>query len=396
MKLFIIAGEHSGDALGAALMRGLAELAPEPVAYEGIGGPLMQAEGVESLFPMRDLSLMGLSEVVPRLFAIRRRIAQTVRAVVRAAPDALITIDSPDFCLRVARQARAELPGLRTIHYVAPSVWAWRSGRAARMARSIDHVLALLPFEPPYMEAAGMSSDFVGHPVAAAAQADAGAAQRFRAGHGIAPDVPLVLALPGSRRGEVARHAPVFGQTLHLLHARHPDLRVVVPTVRGLSAEVAASCAGWPGAPVILDPDDARDPDEKAAAFAASDAALTASGTVSLELAAAGVPMVVAYGMSTLNWMIARLMIRLETATLVNLVSETRAVPEHLGPYECRAERIAPTLERVLSDPLERARQREAMGLTLRCLGAEEEEPGRRAARSVLIHLASAGAQPVR
>jgi lipid-A-disaccharide synthase len=387
MKLFIVAGEHSGDSLGAELMRELVELAQEPVRFEGIGGPRMQAQGLASLFEMQELSLMGLTEILPRLFSIRARIAQTTDAILRAAPDALITIDSPEFCLRVARRARAALPGLRTIHYVAPSVWAWRPGRAARMARSIDHVLTLLPFEPPYMQAAGMSSDFVGHPVAAAAQADAAAAQRFRVRHAIATDAPLVLALPGSRRGEISRHAGEFGRTLHLLHARRPDLRVVVPTVRGLRAEVAARCADWPGAPVILEPDNADAPDEKAAAFAAADAALAASGTVSLELAAAGVPMVVAYSLNRLNWELGRRLIHLDTVTLVNLVSETRAVPEHLGPHECRAERMAPTLERVLSDPGERARQRAAMQLTLQRLGQGLEAPGRRAARSVLTHL---------
>lgn len=387
MKLFIVAGEHSGDALGAALMRELAELAHEPVTFEGIGGPLMQAQGLHSLFEMQELSLMGVSEIVPRLFAIRARIAQTVQAVVQGAPDGLITIDSPEFCLRVARKARAELPRLRTIHYVAPSVWAWRPRRAARMARSIEHVLTLLPFEPPYMQAAGMSSAFVGHPVAAAAQPDARAGRQFRSRYGIGPDAPLMLALPGSRRGEIARHAPLFGRTLHLLRARHPDLRVVVPVVRGLRADVVARCADWPEPPVILDPDDASDRDAKAGAFAAADAALAASGTVTLELAAAGVPMVVAYDLSRLNWVLAKWMIRLDTVTLVNLVSETRAVPEHLGPDECRPERIAPTLERVLSDPDERARQRAAMRLTLQRLGRDEEAPGRRAARSVLRHL---------
>ena len=164
MRVFLVAGEASGDALGAALMAGLRALCAD-VAFDGIGGPLMEAEGLQSRFPMEELSVMGLMEVLPKYRHLKRRIAETADAVVALRPDVLITIDSPDFGLRVARAARARWPDLRTVHYVAPSVWAWRPGRAAKMAPVIDHVLALLPFEPPYMEAAGMTCDFVGHPV---------------------------------------------------------------------------------------------------------------------------------------------------------------------------------------------------------------------------------------
>ena len=200
MKFFLIAGEPSGDQLGAALMAGLRELAPD-VEIVGIGGDAMAAQGLESLFPMRELSLMGIWEVLPKYRHLKRRIAQTAQAVADSRPDVLVTIDSPDFGLRVARQVRAARPGIRTVHYVAPSVWAWRPGRAARMAEVIDHVLAILPFEPPLMRAAGMSCDFVGHPIVAEPQAGAEQAAAFRAAHAIAADAPLVLCLPGSRRG---------------------------------------------------------------------------------------------------------------------------------------------------------------------------------------------------
>ena len=163
----------------------------------------MAAQGLESLFPMSELSLMGIWEILPKYRALKRRIAQTAQAVIDAAPDVLVTIDSPDFGLRVARIVRAAAPRIRTVHYVAPSVWAWRSGRAAKMAQVIDHVLAILPFEPPLMQAAGMTCDFVGHPVVAEPLASPAEAAAFRARHGIAADAPLVLCLPGSRRGEV-------------------------------------------------------------------------------------------------------------------------------------------------------------------------------------------------
>lgn len=278
VHIFLVAGEPSGDRLGAALMAGLSALVPG-VRFSGVGGPAMAAEGLQSLFPMAELSVMGLLEVLPRYPALRRRMIETAEALVAAAPDAVVTIDSPDFCLRVLARARAARPGLRTIHYVAPSVWAWRPGRARRMAPLVDHVLALLPFEPPLMEDAGMGCSFVGHPAAAAPPATPAEVAAFRAHHGIGA-APVLLALPGSRRGEVARLAPVFGQALAGLVARRPDLRVVVPAVAALGAEVCARVAGWPGAPVVIVEGEGPD-GAKAAAFGAARAAIAASGTVS-------------------------------------------------------------------------------------------------------------------
>ncbi|MFN3970737.1 MAG: lipid-A-disaccharide synthase [Gemmobacter sp.] len=378
MSLFLIAGEPSGDRLGAALMAGLRDLVPD-VAFQGIGGPLMQAQGMASRFPMQELSVMGLAEILPKYPHLKRRIRETAAAVDAAAPDALVTIDSPDFCLRVAGLARAARPGLRTIHYVAPSVWAWRPGRAARMAQVIDHVLALLPFEPPYMTAAGMTCDFVGHPVVAERQAT----QAERQAH--AGPSPLILALPGSRRGEVARMAPVIGTTLALLKPRFPDLWVVLPTVAGVRDLVGEVTQAWPVRPRIVE-----DAGLKRGAFAAADVALAASGTVSLELAAAGCPMVIAYDMHPVTMWLMRRMARVDTVTLVNLVSETRAVPEFLG-RDCRAARIAPALARLLDDPAARAAQTAAMALTMDRLGRGGEAPGMRAARSVLAALGRGG-----
>lgn len=376
MKVYLIAGEASGDRLGRALMAGLRQLVPD-VTFHGIGGPAMQGEGLTSLFPMEELSVMGLVEVLPKYRHLLRRKDEAVADVLRVAPDVLVTIDAPDFCLRVAAGVKAVRPDLRTVHYVAPSVWAWRPGRAAKMARMIDHVLAILPFEPPYMEAAGMTCDFVGHPVVAEPQAGPEEALRFRVAHDVAPEDPLLLVLPGSRRGEVERLAPIFCRTLGLLPQRP---KVVVPTVRGTADLVARVTADWPIRPIILPPDA---PEEKRAAFAAADAALAASGTVSLELAAADVPMVIAYRFNTLTWLLIRRLIRIDTATLVNLVSETRAVPEFIGEG-CRPERIAPALTALLSGGENRAAQTEAMAVTMLRLGRGGEPPGLRAARSVL------------
>jgi lipid-A-disaccharide synthase len=271
----------------------------------------------------------------------------------------------------VAKIVRAARPDFRTIHYVAPSVWAWRPGRAAKMARVIDHVLALLPFEPPYMEAAGMTCDFVGHPVVTEPVATDEEAGAFRATHGIAPDAPLILVLPGSRRSEISRLAPIFGQALRGVQAR-----LVLPTLPHLVPALEAEIAHWPEKPILLHSDEAA----KRAAFKAADAALAASGTVSLELAANRTPMVIAYDFNRLTRALVKRAIKVDTVTLVNLVSDTRAVPEFLAE-DCRPDAIRAGLEAVLADP---AAQHAAMALTMERLGQGGDPPGRRAARSVL------------
>jgi lipid-A-disaccharide synthase len=321
---------------------------------------------------MEELSVMGIAEVLPKYFHLKRRIREAAEAALASGAKALVTIDSPDFCLRVAAIVKTARPEFRTIHYVAPSVWAWRPGRAAKMAKVIDHVLALLPFEPPYMTAAGMTCDFVGHPVVAEALASDAERAAF-AGQG-----PLLLALPGSRRSEVTRLAPVFGEVVRHLKARHPDLRVALPTVRGVAGLVRELTANWEVPPQVIE-----DAVLKRGAFAAADVALAASGTVSLELAANGCPMVIAYDMHPLTLWLMRRAALIDTVTLVNLVSDTRVVPEFIGP-DCRAEQIAPALEAVLADP---GAQKSAMATTMERLGKGGEPPGLRAARSVLAAL---------
>jgi lipid-A-disaccharide synthase len=386
MRLFLVAGEPSGDKLGAALMAGLKQLSPG-VEFHGIGGPLMEAEGMQSFFPMSELSVVGIAEILPKYFELKRRIEETAAEVVRLAPDAMITIDIPEFSLRVAKLVRKQAPQQRNVHYVAPTVWAWRPKRAAKMAPDIDQVLALLPFEPPYMEAAGMRCDFVGHPVVAEPQASVDEAAAFRADHGIAADAPLILALPGSRRGEIKALAPIFGDALCTVLEALPEARVLVPTVAARADMVRDALADWPGAPILLDPrgaDEATSLAAKRAAFAAADVALAASGTVSLELAAADTPMVIGYAGPWLSRIYVERMLLVDTVTLVNLVTDTRTVPEFLGKA-CKAEDIAPALLDVLRDPsAQRVAMREAMDM----LGRGQEAPGLRAARAVLDGLA--------
>lgn len=380
MRVFIIAGEASGDKLGAALMEGLQSL-QSGVQFQGVGGPLMESKGLQSRFPMDELSVMGIAEILPKCRHLMRRINETAEAVIAANPDVLITIDSPDFSLRVARRVKART-SIRTVHYVAPTVWAWRAGRAAKMAQVIDQVLALFPFEPPYMTAAGMECDFVGHPVVAEPVAAQAEAEAFRAAHAMG-NAPMMLVLPGSRRGEVGRLAPVFGAALKPVMAAHPDMRVVVPTTGNVTQAVRAAVRDWPVDPVILDPE-GMTPEAyaalKRAAFRAADMALAASGTVSLELAAADTPMVIAYDMSWLSRIIISRMLKIDTVTLVSLVSDTRIIPEFIGK-NCDPAKIAPAIEAVLAHP---EAQRAAMAVTMERLGKGGEAPGVRAARAVL------------
>ncbi|MGH1465331.1 MAG: lipid-A-disaccharide synthase [Cognatishimia sp.] len=380
MKVYVIAGELSGDKLGAALMSGLLQLHDSDIEFRGIGGPLMAQQGLTSQFPMNELSVMGLVEILPKYFDLKRRIQQCVDAILEWQPDVIITIDSPDFCLRVAKAVR-EKSNLRTVHYVAPSVWAWRSGRAAKMASFIDQVLALLPFEPPYMTAHGMRCDFVGHPVVSEPLPSPKAVKTLKTDLGF--DGPTCLVLPGSRRSEVSRLLPVFVQTMENLQSLRPDLNFVLPAagpvadlVRELTAEMAMP-------PHILDASElpaGEAETRKRAAFAMADMALAVSGTVSLELAATGTPMVIAYDVNIITRTIMKRLLKVDTLTLANLVTDTREIPEFLGK-DCIAEKIAPALLDLLEAP---ESQKGILSDTMRLLGRDDQDPGLRAAAAVL------------
>ena len=348
MRIFVIAGEPSGDALGAGLMAALRDVQSD-VTFAGVGGAGMEAQGLRSIFPMSDLSVMGLAEILPRYPRLRRRLAQTIRAAQAFRPDILLTVDSPGFTLRVARALKRRLP-VHTVHYGAPSVWAWRPHRARRLRGVVDHLLALFPFEPPLFEEHGIRCTFVGHPAAHAPQATGarGAALGQRLGIG---DAPMLLLLPGSRGAEVARLMPVMGQTLSLLQSHIPTLRPVLLPAPAVAGQVHRLMRDWPVVSDMLDLN-TTDPDaamQRSAAMQAADVALAASGSVTLELAAAGTPMVVAYDMHPVTRALVRRMLVADTVTLVNRVTDTRAVPEFLG-RNCRPEPIAAALRGLLRD----------------------------------------------
>jgi lipid-A-disaccharide synthase len=380
--IFLIAGEPSGDLLGARLMAALKTETGGRVRFAGVGGELMAAEGLRSLFPLDDLAVMGLVEVLPHIRRIHRRLEQAVEAVQAAAPDALVTIDSPVFTLRVSRRLVGK--GFALIHYVAPSVWAWKPWRARQVARYLDHLIALLPFEPPYFEEHGLATSFVGHPaVEAPVVTDDGVA--FRRAHGIPPGAPLLCLLPGSRRAEVARLAPVFGRALKLLAVRRADLHALVPTVAGVEGMVRRAVRDWPVPTVVV-----SGTGDKYRAFAASQLALAASGTVAVELAIAGVPAVIAYRVNPLSAFLARRLIKVDYVSIPNLVMGQEVQPEFLQE-RCTAENLATALQHLLDDPAARRRQLEGGAVAAQKLGSGGPAPSRRAARSILSVIGCGG-----
>ncbi len=379
--LYLLAGEVSGDLLGGRLMAALTAQTGGRVAFAGVGGAMMQAQGLNSLFPMEELSLMGLAEILPHLPKLLRRLKETEADVRVQRPAALVTIDAPSFTLRISKKV-ADL-GIPRFHYVAPQVWAWRQGRARKLATKTDHLLTLLPFEPPYFTRYGLPTDYVGHPVieGGAGQGD-GAAFRLR--HGIGSSAPVLLVLPGSRRGEVGRLLGVFGETVTRLAAQVPALRVIVPTVAPVAATVGDAVATWPGQPVVIE-----GTAEKFDAFAASTAALAASGTVALELALAEVPSVIAYRMNALTWALVQQMIRIPYASLVNLILERELFPEKLQD-RCTPEEMTNALAELLApNSTAAAVQRAGFGLLREKLGVGHETPSDRAARIILSRISA-------
>lgn len=364
LHVCLIAGEHSGDHMGALMMRALVARTGGNVRFSGIGGAEMIAEGERygfaSFFPMEELAIAGIFEILPHIPNVLRRVRETAGRVRALRPDVVITIDSPAFAFRVGHKLKGS--GIRHVHYVAPTVWAWRPRRARMIAGFLTHLLTIFPFEEPYFSKWGLASTFVGHPTAEMGL-DRGDGAAFRAAHGLAPDQPLLCVLPGSRRSEVARLLPLFGEAVHHLKARFPDLAVVVPTVATVAATVKAAVASWPG-PVIVTEGMAA----KRNAFAAATAALAASGTVTYELAVAELPMVVAYRMAPASAAVIRMMIRVKYASVVNIVLGRQVAAECIQE-KCTLDNLVHEVGLLLADPAARARQKAELRLVAEALG---------------------------
>ena len=378
-KIFLIATEESGDRLGAHLMKVLRQRLGGAVSFEGVGGLAMAKEGLNSLFPIEELSIMGFSAVIKQLPKHLRLIRQTAGAVVRAWPDILVIIDSPDFTHRVARRVRARDPSIPIVDYVSPTVWAWRPGRARAMRGYVDHVLALLPFEPEeYRRLHGPPCSYVGHPLTEQLGLLRPNAEEQERRNG---SPPVLLVLPGSRRGEIRRHMAVFGEALDRLKAAGQEFELILPTMPHLLEGVREGVGAWKVTPRIVVGEQ-----EKRAAFRIATAALAKSGTVTLELALAGVPMVTAYRTGELEAFILRRALNVTSVILANLVIGENVVPEFLQE-NCTAEKLASALGEVLTDSPMRRRQVEAFGRIDAIMSTGNQPPSVRAADIVLAML---------
>jgi lipid-A-disaccharide synthase len=381
--IYIVAGEASGDALGARLLAALRARAPS-LSFAGIGGDRLAEQGMRSLFPMRELALMGLLEVLPKIRRLARRMAETVADITARRPAVIVTIDSPGFALRLAE--RVKPLGIPIIHYVAPQVWAWRPGRVEKIRSRVDRILCLLPFEPVIFDSAGIPADFVGHPVLESG-ADRGDAARFRAAHGIAPEQRVLLVMPGSRRMEVKRLLPVFGEAIRAISARLPGIRPVVAVSPVVAEAVRAGAAGWPTRPILVE--SLADKHDAFAAAASGGAGLIKSGTSSLEMAVAGVPHLIAYRANPVTAAIVRRLVRVPYASLVNLLAEREAVPEFIQE-RATAPLLAEALHRLLTDAATAAAQRAAYAEVLAKLHPPGLMPSE-AAAEVVLRLLPAG-----
>lgn len=375
-KIFLIATEASGDRLGASLMKVLRQRLGDAVRFEGIGGQQMAREGLASLFPIEELSIIGLTAVVRQLPKIVRLIRNTAKAVADAGPDALVMIDSPDFTHRVARRVRARDRSIPIIHYVSPSVWAWRPGRARAMRTYVDHVLALLPFEPKeYERLRGPPCSYVGHPLTEQAKLLRPKPEEQRRRD---EPPPVVLVLPGSRRSEISQHMAVFGQALARLHSEGMAPELILPTMPHLQEAVSQALVDWPVQPRVV-----LGEQEKRAAFRIARGALAKSGTVTLELAIAGVPMVAAYRTGAAEAWVLRRLIKANSVILANLVVGENVVPEYLQ-QDCTPEKLSHALREVLADSTLRQRQLSAFAKIDAIMSTGSEPPSVRAAEIVL------------
>lgn len=323
IKVFIIAGESSGDNLGAALMRAM-KAKNSDIEFIGVGGDAMQKEGLKTIFPMQELSVMGIAEVLPKLFKILARIRQTIDAILQEKPNVVVTIDSPDFCFRVVKKLKSKTKAIPCVHYVAPSVWAWRPNRAKKVAQFLDCILTLLPFEPPYFEAHHLRAVFVGHPIVEKSSAR-GDGNRFRKKYALKDSAPIFCMLPGSRMSELSRLLGKFSETADKILHHHPDMVIVIPTLPHLKNYIEKFFVGRGINPILITSEE-----DKFDCFVASALALAASGTVSLELALADTPHIIAYKLSPVSAWVAKNFIKIPYVNLVNILLNRPVVPELL------------------------------------------------------------------
>ena len=378
-SVYIIAGEASGDLIGAHLMRSLKEQTSDDITFYGVGGPKMIEQGMESIFPFYELSMLGAVEILPYLFNIAARIRITVEDIIAKAPDIVITIDSPGFCFRVVERLRGEQLGFscKFVHYVAPTVWVYKPERAALCAKLFDHMLVLLPFEPPYFEKEGLACTWVGHPVVA--ETNAGDGNAFRQKYEIPADAPLFCLLPGSRKGEVERHMPIFAKAITLLATQFPALAMVVAVPANVMPFVSPFFNGCPFRAVVT-----SNEEDKKNAIAASQIAIVKSGTVALEVAMANIPMIVTYRIHPLSAWYVRRTLQIKYANLINILQGQEVIPELLQEL-CTPIMIASASAALLADLAHQEKQKSNEKIALNTLlPTDKTLPSDKAAKVIL------------
>lgn len=381
MKIYMIAGEASGDVIGSLLMQSLRAKHPD-VVFHGIGGPLMEREGLHSLFPVHELSVMGIAEILPRLKNLLARIRETIDHIGKIGPDMVITIDAPDFCFRVVRGVREQGTTIKNgrpvlVHYVAPTVWAWRPGRAKKVADLYDGLLCLFPFEPPYFLKHQLPSAYVGHPVMQQGYVDVGGGD-IRRELNIPEESKIVGLFFGSRQGEIDRHGEILTGAARRLQKEYPNLHFLVPTLPHIEDPVRGLCGGIGNVHVIVDAD------RKPEIFSAMNVAVAVSGTVALELAVTNVPHVIAYRMNPATWQVVRRVIKVRFAHLANILLNKEVVPEFIQDA-CTTEKIVAALKSLLKDGLDVDTQCAEFATVRKLLhGKTKEPPSDQAARFVL------------
>ena len=382
MKIFIIAGEDSGDKLGSAIIDGLIKTIDVPPKIVGIGGIGMLSRGLEPVFPMSELSVMGVVEIAFQYKNLKKRLNQTISSILDEKPDILLTIDAPEFCFRIAKKIKKLNKNIPIVHYVAPSVWAWRPNRAKKISNIVDHILALFPFEPRYFHDVGVRCDFVGHPIVSETIADQESVNEFKKVFSL-DDEPIILCLPGSRKSEIDRLMPTFGKTLKKFSNALPDARFVLPSTPDVYEYTKTVLDCMPKDIIFLTPEKfgvEKYLEFKKVSFKISHLALAASGTVCLELAANDTPMVIGYDMNFLSRQIIGFMLKTDTVNLVNLVTGNRNIPECIGS-NFKSEKLFLEMVRVYSNNLNQIND---FKTTMDLLGLNREPPNVRAANSLL------------
>tara|TARA_B100000579_G_scaffold310289_1_gene259904 strand:+ start:249 stop:1424 length:1176 start_codon:yes stop_codon:yes gene_type:complete len=382
LKIFIIAGEESGDKLGSAIIDGLIKTIDVPPKIVGIGGNGMLSRGLEPLFPMSELAVMGFVEIAFQYKNLKKRLNQTISSILDEKPDVLLTIDAPEFCFRIAKKIKELNKNIPIVHYVAPSVWAWRPNRAKKISNFVDHILALFPFEPRYFHDVGVRCDFVGHPIVSETLADEESVTELKKVYSLS-DEPIILCLPGSRKSEIDRLMPTFGETLKKFSNALPNAKFILPSTPDVYEYSEKYLDCMPKDIIFLTPKKfglEKYLEFKKASFKISHLALAASGTVSLELAANNTPMVIGYDMNFLSRQIIGFMLKTDTVNLVNLVTGNRNIPECIGS-NFKSEKLFLEMVRVYSNNLNQIKD---FKTTMDLLGLNREPPNVRAANSLL------------